>query len=92
MNEREGVRHPCPYCRIPGPTSAEEEVKRVKTLMEKGNADAYHQLAGFYAYATNGLTQNWAKANELYLKAGELGCATAYFNLGILYLQLSMVV
>ena len=29
-----------------------------------------------------GLPQDWAKANELYLKSGELGCAAAYHNLG----------
>ena len=29
--------------------------------------------------------QDWSKANELYLKAGELGCADAYFNLGNSY-------
>ena len=28
------------------------------------------------------MPQDWAKANELYLKAGELGSAEAYFNLG----------
>ena len=32
-----------------------------------------------------GMPQDWAKANELYLKAGELGCADAYFNLGDAY-------
>ena len=32
-----------------------------------------------------GLPQDWAKANELYLKAGELGCAVAYYNLGTSY-------
>ena len=28
------------------------------------------------------MPQDWAKANELLLKAGELGCAEAYFRLG----------
>ena len=31
------------------------------------------------------MQQNQARANELYLKAGELGCAGAYFNLGCAY-------
>ena len=34
-----------------------------------------------------GLPQNWARANELLLKAGELGCAAAYHNLGNSYLH-----
>ena len=29
-----------------------------------------------------GMPQDRAKTNELYLKAGELGCAVAYYNLG----------
>ena len=53
--------------------------------MEKGNADAYYILAGYYAGGEMGLPQDWLKANELYLKAGELGCAGAYFNLGNSY-------
>ena len=32
-----------------------------------------------------GMPQDRAKTNELYLKAGELGCAVAYYNLGSAY-------
>ena len=53
--------------------------------MEKGNANAFYLLAGYYAQGTNGLTQDLAKTNELFLKAGELGCAEAYYNLGNSY-------
>ena len=53
--------------------------------MEKGNADAFNQLADYYGKGTFGLPQDRAKANELYLKAGELGCAEAYYNLGNSY-------
>ena len=31
------------------------------------------------------IPQDMARANELYLKAGGLGCVDAYFNLGIAY-------
>ena len=75
----------CPFCKTPNATSEEEEVKRVEKLMEKGNPNAFNQLAGYYEDGTMGLPQDWAKANELYLKAGELGCAMAYYNLGTLY-------
>ena len=75
----------CPYCRTPYARSDEEDIKRLEKLMDKGNADAYHMLAGFYDRGTMGMPQNRAKANELYLKAGELGCAPAYFNLGSSY-------
>ena len=72
----------CPYCRTPMESSDEENIKGIKSLMKSGNADAYHQLACYYASGTNGMPQNWAKANELLLKAGELGCAEAYSRLG----------
>ena len=80
-----GAKRLCAYCRIPPARSAVEEVRRLKKLMEKGNADAYYQFASFYAHGIEGLPQDRAKANELFLKAGELGCADAYYNLGRSY-------
>ena len=85
MIESEGDDSLCAFCRTPDAKSIEEEVARAKKLMEKGNADAYAQLAGYFARGRMGTPQNWAKANELYLKAGELGCAEAYHNLGNSY-------
>ena len=75
----------CAFCRTPYARSDEEEVERVKKLMEKGHAYAINQLAGYYAQGELGIPRDRAKANELYLKAGELGCAEAYFNLGNAY-------
>ena len=54
-------------------------------LMEKGNANACCMLAEAYWWGMYGFPQDRAKANELFLKAGELGCAGAYFNLGSAY-------
>ena len=75
----------CPFCKAPPANSDAEEVKRIKKLMEKGNAYAYYTLAGFYAQGILGMSQDRAKANKLSLKACELGCAESYFNLGINY-------
>ena len=80
-----GAEKLCPFCRTPQSDSDAEEVKRIKKLMEKGKAYAYFVLGGCYRNGTYGLPQDWAKANELCLKAGELGHAKAYFNLGISY-------
>jgi hypothetical protein len=80
-----GAKDLCAYCRTPPFSSNKVEVKRLKKLMEKGNPNAYYMLAGYYAYGEMGLPQDWAKANELFLKAGELGCAGAYHNLGNSY-------
>ena len=75
----------CPFCRMPPVHLDEEEVARVKKVMERGNADAYSQLALCYSTVSNGVPQDYTKANELYLKAGELGDAVAYYNLGQSY-------
>lgn len=52
--------------------------------MEKENGEAFSFLAGCYEDGS-GLPQDYQKALELFLKAGELGCATAYYNLGNSY-------
>ena len=79
---REGVHGLCPFCRTPDAKTFKEEVARATKLMEKGNADAYYLLAGYYFEGCYGLPRDRAKANELWLKAGELGRAGAYYNLG----------
>ena len=81
-----GAMDLCAYCRTPYTNSDdEEEVKRVKKLIEKGNAYALYQFGGYYADGILGLAQDEEKAIELWLKAGELGCADAYYNVGIAY-------
>ena len=55
--------------------------------MESGNAEAFHLFAQFYDDGVMGIPQDHQKANELYLKAGELGSANAYCNLGVAYDQ-----
>ena len=75
--------HLCPYCR--SPHSDEGQVEQYKNLMEKGNAMAFFESGCYYARGTNGMRQDWVKANELWLKAGELGSAEAYLNLGNSY-------
>ena len=80
-----GAKDLCAFCRTPYSSSDEEEVKRIKKLMEKGNAYAFLRLSGCYYEGIDGVPQDMAKANELYLKAGELGCAMGYYNLGTQY-------
>ena len=83
--EESGAKDLCPFCRTPPAESEEEEVKRTKKLMEKGNGLAFFVLGGCYGHGTMGMPQDRTKVNELLLKAGELGCAVAYLNLGIAY-------
>ena len=75
----------CAFCRTPPPSSDEERVKQIKNLMDKGNGVGFYQFASFYARGVYGIPQDFQKVNELFLKAGELGCATAYYNLGVSY-------
>ena len=75
----------CAFCRKPSSSSSEEEVNRLKKLIECKNCHGYYQLAAYYAHGNMGFPQDVAKANELSLKAGELGRAVAYYNLGIAY-------
>jgi len=80
-----GGKDLCPFCRTPPASSDEESIQRVKKLMEKGNTKAFYTLGGCYETGFGGLLQDYQKAHKLYLKAGELGCAEAYYNLACLY-------
>ena len=75
----------CAFCRTPPETTDEEQIKRLKKLMAKGNGDAFAMFAGYYVNGSRGLPQDRQKAKELLLKAGELGCASGYYNLGVAY-------
>ena len=83
--DESGAKDLCPFCRTPPANSDDEQIKRVKKLVDAGNADAIFQLGGYYADGSRGLPQDQGKANELWLKAGELGCAYAYYNVGCAY-------
>ena len=71
----------CAFCRTPPPSSSEEIIQRIKKLMDKKNAKAFHHLAGCYSDGTHDLPQDYQKAKELWVQAGELGCAEAYLFL-----------
>jgi len=77
--------HLCPLCRTPPPSGGEEKMKRLNKLLDCGNGNAFNHLAGYYSRGINGMPQDYQKANELLLKAGELGCAEGYYNLGNSY-------
>ena len=74
----------CPFCRSPTPND-EESVKRTKKRVEVGDANAIFSLGCNYSIGECGLPQDRAKALELWHRAGELGYAEAYFNIGSAY-------
>ena len=75
----------CAFCRKPNPSSDEHDIERIKKLMCAKKAYAFHRMAGLYENGMKGVQRDMTKANELLLKAGELGCAAGYHNLGIAY-------
>jgi len=84
MNES-GGKQLCPFCRELNAFSDNEHVNRTKKLMKAGNAEAFNMLGGCYSIGEMGMPIDWVKATELYLKAGELGSAGGYYNLGQAY-------
>ena len=88
MDMSEGGAEKCAFCRTPEidkPIDDEEKehIKRLKKLMDKGDAGAFNHLAGLYSQGISGMPQDDVKAKELWLKAGELGCADAYLHLAV---------
>ena len=73
------------FCRKLYPSSDEEIIKQTQKLVERGHAYAFYQLAGYYEHGIRGMPQDFAKANELWLRAGDLGCTSGYYNLGNSY-------
>ena len=74
----------CPFCRTPTPTP-EEAVEQTKKRVEIGDTNAIYNLGCNYYHAAYGLPQNRAKALELWHRAGELGHANAYYNIGLAF-------
>ena len=75
----------CPFCRAIPNTSDEELVERIKKRSESDDAIAMNQLGNYYDDGRRGLPQNYDRAMELWLRAGELGCAMAYNNIANAY-------
>jgi len=81
----------CPFCRTPSHTTDKEAMIRNKKRIEKGDVNAIHNQGCYYNTGSDGFPQNWAKALELWhkagqmAKAGELGSAKAYYSIGCAY-------
>ena len=77
----------CPFCRTPAPYSIEEYNERVQKRVEVGDPKAMFHLGYNYDDGEFGFPQDSAKALELFIRAGELGCDKAYNNVGYAYLN-----
>ena len=84
---RESVKQLCPFCRMPVPIDGDEEGRRIVKLVQSGNVNAINVLGQCYSDGSWGMPLDFTKANELYLKAGDHGCAGGHYNLGVSYLN-----
>jgi len=75
----------CPFCRIPTPATHKEANERIKKRIEAGDPIAMQSMGCVYRDGGFGLPQDYTKALELFHRAGELGHAEAYNNIGYLY-------
>ena len=75
----------CAFCRTPNYSSDSESIERTKKRVEKGDATAIANLGFHYAHGEMGFPQDINKALELWQKAGGLGHALAYYNIGCIY-------
>ena len=73
----------CPFCRASLDSNNNEGIKRCKKRMTAKDANAFHHLGMLYKKGSWGLSQDYTKAFEMFLKGAELGLATAQFMVGI---------
>ena len=62
-----------------------EDVERINKRVEANDAFAIYNLGCFYHDGTHGLQQDYERANELWLQAGELGSIYAYNDIAAAY-------
>ena len=74
----------CPFCRTPVPTSI-ERIERYKKRAELDDAEAIFTLGCIYRNGDKGFPQDYEKAFELFVRAGELVHVDAYCNVGYAY-------
>jgi len=79
------VADTCPFCRSSPPATDEEALNRMQKRVEVGDAQAIYSFGHYYFLGNYGLPQDIPKALELWHRAGELGFASAYNNIGYAY-------
>ena len=75
----------CPFCRVPMPETDEEIFERERKRLEEGDAQAFFNVGCEYRDGAGGYLRNYKKALEHWHRAGELGHASAYNSIGLVY-------
>ena len=79
------IEDKCPFCRTPMHKSIEEYNERLQKRVEVDDAVAIFTVGNFYRLGEFGFPQDYDKALELFVRAGELGSAEAYCCIGYAY-------
>ena len=79
------IEKKCPFCRAPAHKSIKEYNERYKNRAELGDAVAIFTLGCNYREGEDGFPQDYDKALELFVRAGELGCYKACNSVGHAY-------
>ena len=79
------IEKKCPYCRTPVPTSIKEINGRLQKRVEVDDVEAIYALGCNYRDGDDGFPQDDVKALESFVRAGNLGSAEAYCNIGYAY-------
>jgi len=72
----------CPFCRVP---IRKKELNQLQNRVKMNDEKAMYNLGCCYDDGAFGCPQDYAKALELWHRAGELGYAGAYNNIGVAY-------
>ena len=79
------IEKKCPFCRTPTHESDEEYNERLQKRVEVGDAWATFILGNYYRNGEDGFPQDYDKAFELFVRAGDLGHSKAYCCVGYVY-------
>ena len=79
------IEEKCPFCRTPAWISDEEYDGWLQKRVEVDDAEVIYTLGCNYREGDYGFPQDYDKAFELFVRAGELGHAKAYCNIGHAY-------
>jgi len=85
VKTRTEKRSLCAFCRTPNATSKEKDIERMKKRVETGDPIAIYNIGNHCSRRSYGCPLDYTKALEFWQKAGDLGYAPAYTNIGYAY-------
>ena len=86
--EKGNIKAWCAFCRVPIPTTDEENIKRVKIRCEQNDANAFYKLGLLYYKGSMGLPQDTNKSIELNTRGADLGSLKRLIGLLLVHICL----